>query len=61
MMATATHSTLIRLQQHVRYYMAREHDADEYELVDDFLDALDLDPEDYLAILEEYRRQKRAR
>jgi phosphoglucomutase len=59
MTATGMQTTLIQLQQHVRYYMAREHDADEHELVDHFLDALDLDPNDYLAILEEYRRRKR--
>jgi hypothetical protein len=59
MTATAMHTTLTQLEQHVRYHTTRDHDTDEHELVDHFLDALDLEEGDYLGILEEYRRRKR--
>ena len=59
MTATAMHDTVIQLQNHVKYYMVRQHNVDEWDLVDDFLEALDLDESEQLAILEEYRLRKR--
>jgi hypothetical protein len=59
MTATAMHTTVTQLEQHVHYYIAREPDTDEQELVDHFLKTLDLEEDDYWTILEEYRRRKR--
>jgi hypothetical protein len=59
MTRTAMQSTMIQLEQHVREKRRRDPGADEEELVNHFLEALDLAPADHLAICDEYRRRKK--
>ena len=47
--------TVRQLHQHVKYRLSHDREADEKQIIDDFLAALDLSPAEHFAVLNAYR------
>ena len=47
--------TVTQLHQHVKYRLGHDREADEKQIIDDFLAALDLSPAEHFAVLHAYR------
>ena len=50
--------TVRQLHQHVKYRLSHDHEADEKQIIDGFLAALDLSPAEHFAVLNAYRDKR---